>query len=407
MKRLAVGLVALGGATLSCQVIMGLHDPEGNNPPPVIVDSGPKDPCGHAGPPPPPLKDDDVNTKKAFWFATKSLTLPLAPDAGVQPGFDLDNACTCAADFHDGGPSCRSPMPTLQTAGPPASCDYDGGIDDGFGKAILGSGVSQYVDVATPINNALGDGTRTLLLWLGDYNDQANDSDVSVEFVDSGGLYTSLGCDGQDQGNPVTFEDTSVFSPPPPGPKRYAPLNKGCDRWSPNLNTTTQTGSLQDQVPNQTLPAYVTNYTIVMKYDKLSGSIFGGSSTISNGIAIATIRKEGNIHYADGFFSGRVPFTGLLDLLSRTPVEDIGSTDGGKVPFCDSPFFGTVVQYTCGAQDTMFSKSADFQDQACDATSLQFAFSLVEAQVDQPYTSPLVGIQCTSQTPACPAPPPP
>ena len=396
-RSFAIGLIALGGAVLSCQVVMGLHEPEGHEA--IVVEGGPSradsglvDPCAHASPPGPPAHDDDTETKKTFWFAAQHVTLPLKPDGGVQPGFDLDQGCTCEKDLHDGAAPCVTP----NTANPIA-CDYPNGIDDSFGKvASQIPAIAPEADPTVPANVALETGAKTLLFYLTDYNDQANDSEVSVQFVSSGGLYSPLDCNEQDAGTNITFGDPALFDPPLPAPRR-APQNNGCDHWSPTNAETV--GTYPNRRPQATLNAYVTNYTVVFKFADLNADVFGGSATIANGVATAHITKDENgVHHIDGIFAGRMSFADLINLVGRSPY----AVPDGSIPFCESPAWFLATPIACGSRDTMVSPAQDYQNQTCDGTSMQLGFQLVEARVsDVEYTTKITGDDCKAAIPTC------
>jgi hypothetical protein len=371
-----VGAAALFfGLLAACQLVIGLEEPKGVDAP--IDDGGADsggDPCKHEVPPPKPTKDDNPEVNKTYWLAASHVTVPLKPTAsGYKPGFDLDNACTCSPDLHDGGPPCSTPGTT--------NCDFDGGVDDAFGATFdtfaASSGLGG-LDLVAPVNNELASGTRTLLFYITGYNDSANDSEVSVQFVNSGGLYTNVDCDGNPRPDEkVTFDDPSLGNPKPLPDKRYAPLNDGCDHWSPDEGATTAPNA--PIAPQQTLKAYVNNYDLVVQFDTLAAALFGQTSTVTNGVAAAHLTKVNGKLHASGVVSGRMAFDGLMDLVGRTSTA-IGA-DSGSMPFCQSQFWLLVGPRFCSARDTMAMPSLEFKGKTCDAASATIGFDFVEAQV--------------------------
>lgn len=373
MKRrgLAMTAGAIALATLSCQLILGLEEPTGiprtDEPPSPGEDAGPQDPCKHASRPLPPQKDDDLDTKHAYWFATKSVFGPLNKPGGPQGGYDLDNACTCAKDLHDGGPSCTG----AQTV-----CDLDGGIDDTVGALFGEVSGSFSLDPLKPVNEALQNGSRTLLLYMEGYNGKANDSDVRLAFINSGGLYTKVGCqDGVERDMETTFlDDNGVHTPP--GQNRYRALWDGCDNWSPEAS-----GLLNaNRVPSQLTKGYVTNKQLVIAVDQVGTAIFGSTASIYSPLLVATINDENGHLRLDGVFAGRLPFDDMVQALGGNQVGD-GYEDGGYLAVCESPFWIAAGPKLCGARDIMATDNEDFKGRACNATSLNFGFTLVEARI--------------------------
>lgn len=391
-RWLAVGGLAVAAvATLSCQLILGLEEPVGvpagtEEMPPPDEDAGPKDPCRHASKPAPPKKDDDLDTKKSYWFATKAVFGPLTKYPNVAPGYDLDNACTCAPDLHDGGPSCNASK---------IVCDLDGGIDDTVG-ALFGEVSSSFIDPLKPVNSSLQSGARTLLLYMADYNGKPNDSDVRVAFINSGGLYTKVGCDGTERELEMTLPRDGTHTPS--DKDRWRPLFDGCDNWSPEAN-----GLLNgSRIPNQLTKGYVTNNQLVINVDQLGTAVFGNNATIYSPALVATISHEGDPDHLklEGVFAGRLPFDDMVQALGGNQVGD-GFADGGYTAVCESSFWLLAGPKLCGARDIMATDNEDFTGRACNATSLNFGFTLVESKLaDFDFTNPSVQKMCPKLT--CP-----
>lgn len=268
-RHLWLGLGGLSLATLSCQIILGLEEPTGapvTEAPPAPGEAGSDggDPCPHSLRPPPPAKDDNPDLKNTYWFAARSVTAPIDQKAGPK-GYDLDNACTCKADLHDGGPSCNAAS---------VVCDLDRGIDDSLGAALGEfSRFPTAADAIKPVNANLQKGSRSLLVYVSEYNGLANDKSVSVAFVNAGGLYTRMGCGDSGAERPLveTYAAIPGDSHTPPGKARYAPAYDGCDRWSPEVGSFGTAG----RFPSYQSSAYVTDFQLVVSVDKVTTAIFG------------------------------------------------------------------------------------------------------------------------------------
>lgn len=363
-SRPRLTLVGLAVATLSCQLIIGLERPEGT--PPVLegpeVDAGPEDPCKHSRGPKAPAKDDDLDTKKSYWFAAQHLTAPL-PKGGVPGGLDLDNACTCGADLHDGGPSCVSSKPI---------CDPDGGVDDSLGSILGDIASSVDIDPLGPVNSNVARGSRTLLLYVADYNGKANDTDVRVNFVNAGGLFTNIGCDGNPRSLDVTYRHDGTKRTPSDR-DRYAPAFDGCDRWSPAKALG------PGRIPGNLVRGYVRDHTLVVPFDEVALDVFGNRATVSNVLMVATLVPEGERFRVEGVIAGRVPFEELLQAIGGGQVNQ-GFEDGGYRAACEDPFWALFMQQRlCDAKDVMAAASEDFLGRRCDAVSVQLSFTMTES----------------------------
>jgi hypothetical protein len=386
---LAVAMIAL--ATLSCQIILGLEAPTGTPAAVEEPDTGPIDPCRHSLPPK-KGKDDDPDTKKTYWFATKAVAAPLPPGQG----YDLDNACTCQPDLHDGGPACTNAKTV---------CDVEGGIDDAVG-VLFGSIASTLpFDPLKPVNSNLQSGARTLLLYLTDYNGRPNDADVTVGFVNSGGMYTDVGCDDvTPRGLEVTFGDDGTGTHTPIGRNRYRPAQDGCDHWSPQEALVVQ-GS---RIPVVRVPAYVVNSQLVIMPGIVSTSVFGAGVSINDSLFVATIVQEDGHLRLDGVLAGRLPFDDLIQTLGGNETGSFGSSGahdaGDYTAACEVPLiWNQAIPRLCAARDTMASEAEDFsaKPRACNATSLNFGFTMVEAKLaDFDFTNKALSKTCPQVT--CP-----
>jgi hypothetical protein len=368
--------------TVSCKLLLGIEDPVGEARPQVAIEGG-SDPCAHTDPPSRPETDDDPSTTSQhdYWLAADRIIIPMKPDAGIQPGVDLDQSCTCKPDLHDGAAPCATP------AEPRVRCDFEGGVDDSLGAMAREYGAFlPFFDLAEPANVQIRNGARTLLVYLANYNGKANDKDVGIAFVGSGGLYTNLGCDGvaRDAGPPQAAPDSGK-----PGVQR-APVWDGCDRWSPIP------GAVKGRYPSRVASiteAYVSNYTLVVHVKEVALQLFGGSVRLGNGVAVARLIPENGSFRADGFIAGRMQFTELTSVLGR-----IADADGGPA-LCDTPAWAVAAPSLCAARDTMQSPTLDHMGQVCDAITGTVGFTARAAQVDDvEYENPTRGKACLNGT---------
>jgi hypothetical protein len=386
-------LLAAGGllATLSCQLILGVEEPVGIARDAATLDAS-KDPCAHFGPPPPPEVDDDPRgtSQKNYWLAIERVILPMRPDAGIQPGVDLDQSCTCGRDLHDGAPPCRTPAQD-------GVCDFEGGVDDGLGTLALQYATAlPNVDLSERVNVGIRDGERTLLLYLASYNGKANDRDVGIAFVGGSGIHTELGCDDRphDAGPPKTLPDAGK-----PGPQR-APVWDGCDRWTPVPGLVA--GKFPDRIATNVLSAYVRDFVLVIQVKELAMDLFGGSVKAGNAVVVAKLRPETTGFAADGFIAGRLEFNELMNAFARS----VAPNSEGGVPLCATPAWRTVAPAFCGARDTMRSPELDHAGEICDAMTGTIGFRSRPVQVaDGQFPNPTRGVECTDDTPiVCPLP---
>lgn len=394
--------VPLLGALVACQIIAGLEEPQGVTAPVDEGDAGTggaggdasADPCKHANPPPPPAQDDDLTTKNDYWFAATRLELPLSQNPKSPRGYDLDNACTCQSDLHAGKPSCNL------KGSAKGICDLDGGIDDAFAGAF-GSAVTAFkqADLAAPVNSELADGTRTFLLYVGEYNGKANDSNVLVQFVNSGGLYDKKGCTDAEVPHEVTYAAVPNDDHTPPNKDRLKPNNDGCDRWSAEEHKLDGTGN--DRRPSLLVQGYVTDHQLVVTIDDVVSSVFGGEARFRGALTVATFKAAGDHLVLEGILGARMPTGDLLKVLGSNQIGD-GFSDGGYNAVCDDPgLWLLATNKICGGRDVRASSKEDFKDLDCDAVSLDMGISFVQARLsDFDYTNKLVRKECPDFT--CP-----
>jgi hypothetical protein len=356
---------------LSCQLLLN----RSLNPDPDPVDSGrPVDPCTHAVPPPPPVDAGESPGPGDLWFATQRIIVPLGEDAGVKPGLDLDDSCTCEPDLHDGAAPCDTPS-TNRT-----SCDFDGGVDDALGATALRYApfFEGKFDLAGSVNDRIATGFRTFLIFLSGYNGQANDADVGVAVVTSGGLYDPARC-GDEPEQPVPEASRATY--------QHAPVWDGCDRWSAVPPKTT--GKYPARKTKVTR-GYVSNFTVVARLDTVSAEFFGLAAQLTNAVAVGTITpQDGGKYRVEGFITGRLAFSDATDLVGHTETV---LSDGGKQGTCASPLWPDVALDLCAARDTTLLSTQEFQqpkNATCDAVTAAIGFVALSAQVsDDEFAQP-------------------
>jgi hypothetical protein len=378
-RATAIFVVGTAFAALSCQVILGLEEPVGVvRPEPADAREAAVtvvDPCAHAEPPlEPEMESDAGDGQDDFWFAVQQLTLPLKPDdAGVQPGLDLDQSCTCQEDLFDGAPSCTTP-------GKRPFCDFNNGVDDAFAKLAQDIPAASKFDINATVNKHLSEGTDGLLIYLSDYNGQENDPDVGVAFVPSGGLYSDLGCDGEPRNAGPPLE-----SPHNAPGDRYQPVWDGCDRWSPHVGLVLGSNTT-GRYPLTVNRAYVSHFTLVMKKVKeVALELYGAPMKVTEGSVVARIVPDNaNVHRRfriEGFIAGRLPFDDLSVALART---DVALPDGGREQFCNRTATWTIfASLLCGARDSMVSQTSDHTGQVCDAVTATVGFVALQSSISR------------------------
>lgn len=383
-------------AVLSCQVILGLDEPAGVARPDAELEAEVTivDPCQHALPPPEPAVDDDpsAGSQQYAWFATEQVMMPLKPDAGIQPGLDLDNSCTCQSDLFDGAAPCRSPKLDDE-----AFCDYNGGVDDSFGKTLVNAQVGTAIDISDPINRSIQTGARGLLIYLAKYNGKANDQDVGVAFVASGGLYSNLGCDGG--ARDAALQDSAPELAP--GGKQYAPVWDGCDRWSPHDGRVSP-GDHTRRAPLSVVDAYVSNYVLVTRrINEVALDIYGVPMRLTNGYFVARLTPgDGERFRMEGVVAGRMPFDDLLNAAGRANT----TTKNEKTPLCESGYWPVLKPVFCQARDTMTSRAGDFKGEVCDAVSATIGLVARRAEVSDSkddFTNAAESMACSDSGPLC------
>lgn len=316
------------------------------------------DPCAHARVPPRPNGAGESKESKGYWLAAERIIVPFDAVDGVKSGLDLDESCTCQRDLRDGAPSCETK---------PATCDFDGGIDDAFTALAAGLPTEKLFDPGVAVNKKTAEGRRTLLFYIERYNGEANDSDVGLALVGSGGLYSDLGCDDAPRGRDPDV--TPPSEPDAPG-DRYSPAWDGCDRWSPFLGQTI--GKYPDVQPVATTKAYVADGRLVASVDAIGLNILGESARMRSGYLVAKLEKtpQGGLTM-DGFVTGRIPFADVVNIVGRTEAR---TGPGTLTPLCETSYWPLVGSTLCSARDLAEDPSRDGKGDPCNAMSAAIGF---------------------------------
>jgi hypothetical protein len=367
------GLVVLGALVtlpVACGLFLGLEPPEGKPlPPPAEAGA---DPCQHHGPPEPPAKEDPSNGDiPPFWLAIRRSYLGATaqtPDAG-PPGFDLDGVCTCESSpntAHDGGESC---VPRAKSK---PHCDSEKGVDNEF-ENILKS----YAGVfdLNGFTSRVDDGSLALLVYVADYNGQANDLSVTLGFAVADGLF-STDCDPA-----LRINDLPPGSPN--GNQLFRASWRGCDKWH----------ALEDQMlgnpnePGHWTPralgkGYVRDNVLVLKGNVDVPIFFNESEAkVQDPIFVAPLKPvdSTNPSARKRFRMDGAQLAGRLPL--RNLAEIAWTANYNSFFVCENPgVFASMMEGFCGGIDSAESASLDFQGKPCQ--SMSFGLRLDADAVD-------------------------
>jgi hypothetical protein len=376
--RALVALGALGGGLAACGLLLGLDKPEGVDLPPLPPP--PSDPCAHAGTPDRPAQEDEAGADvPPFWLALrKSYIGESVSEAGVS-GFDLDGTCTCdkrANTAYDGGSAC-----VTRDGGAPL-CDFDGGIDNAVESSFAAFGA---VFDANHFNTFIDVGEKSLLIFVKDYNGQANDLDVSAGFAAADGIYVS-DCD-----------PTLVVNDNPPGIQDRPPNDyfhaswRGCDKWH----------GVQDQfvgnpadppsnVPKALGRGFVRDGKLVMS-GLTEVPVFFGDTTVhlQDPTIVAPLERVPTLHPTDpvrfriasGVVAGRFLFDDLAKLAFNTKY--------GTFYTCQNmATYKGLMTALCPNIDLATSAAFDHQGKTCSAMSFAFRFDADLADIDREPRTP-------------------
>ena len=397
MRRLFGVLLLSAAALLSCQVILGLEEPVGTQPPAEASDGGAVDLCAHRNVPGKPATADGVDrVPEGQWFVTQRYDIPYQDDAGLGPGLDLDQSCTCnpdpaKRDALDGGPSCK-PLIGLNAD----SCDKGGGVDDSFGSSVASFLASvPSLDPRADGNEDIQLGLRSGMVWVGRWNGEMNDPSVSVALIGSSGLVDRHGC--QEGELRVDAPDGSTVG----DQVYYPPLFDGCDRWSVQPADTIRSPSTGFPTPTAVVEGYVSDGILVANLPRTPIALFGPNAYANDGHLVARIRTVPGVGYAlDGFVAGRVTYENVVSAFATIPVKLGGAT----LPLCAQPqFLSAFVGRVCSDLDIMSVPSADNSGAACDAVSVVLGIHMVTSLVAKERQDIDAGtpLSCDGGTPRC------
>lgn len=335
-RRAVVTLVALASAatvatfaTQGCSLITSYDG--------FATSSAATAPCGARipGPPNVPITNDNGDVRrgalKAIHFA--------APD-NKQPtlGFDLDENCSMAA--------CISYVPPKKGAPPKV------GVDNAIGGFIGGAVAGGQSDAVT--DAALKDGTFGLVVEVTKWNQQPNDSAVTVSLYNVVGINPG-GSKANFAGNDAFVVDQSEI----------------------------KTGSLAGST-HQDIKAYVTNGTLVAHFPTFPLRLIAKAASMKLGILsiafteaslVGTVKAVTNgVEMIGAQLVGRIEQVEILEDISRLGYCKIGPDGGSESYEADK---GLV----CSFLDLTSSHTTDGKGQRCSAGSVSFGMDFVGTSV--------------------------
>ena len=321
-------------------------------------DDGPA--CMHAEPPTRPPPDDGgaaQNITVVAAFNTIDIGASGDADAPSPPfGYDLDHVCTCP-----GRASCTPPASAPKNL---SFCDDEAGRDNT--DIQLFRGLTTTASAGTiEIDQGLSAGQFGLLIVITDYNGQADDSKVQVDFYVSNGVTRTA-----DGGIPTprlngddlwTIDPSSIVGGQPGGPPVYSDMT-----------------------------AYVSGGYVVANMAQLKiafgdRTFLGGATMQLYGAVIVgklysyALTDAGTVFgYAlsGGTIAGRWPTSEILTTLALIPQE-------GGTFLCglDSLNYNLVRGAVCNNADIQTLSSQDNINAPCDAISVGMQFTAVPAKL--------------------------
>ena len=240
------------------------------------------------------------------------------------------------------GPSCIAP----KSAGPDAGCDQAGGTDNAatplFQNAIdLSQGT---ITLEEDLSGALNAGAPGVLLWVGKYNGEANDPDVSVGVLISPGV---------EAGGRPTFDAGEVWLA---STSDTVPLNDNSG-FVPKNFISTQTGT-----------TYVKDNQLIAQGEITLPLLAGLTVHLSQGYLVGQISKtpEGMFYVSSGTVTGRAPLAEVIRSIGGIEKP----TKSGK-HLCDGDdskntiIFESIKQFVCAAPDIMQDPTLDNTGATC------------------------------------------
>jgi hypothetical protein len=316
------------------------------------------DGCNHAVPAAPPAQSSPGGAAVTFVAALRTITGIEPGDAGVVLGFDLDGVCTCP-----GPPSCRS-----QAIPPAQNCDQPGGRD------LQGNGLLSIFDQAYSAMSPYGNITQHvalgrigILFYIGDYNGEADDTQVTVAIYSSDGLPLVDGGTGDSGTNAVPRWD-------------------GTDRWLVDsdsfITSAPLDGGFQYAPTYVTATAYVSQSTFVANLPGLVLRLPFGEVPLQSVIATARIVPDGDGGYdlQQGQLVARMSTATIFHVLAQA-VDSTGQFLCGT-----NPSYVELRTAVCQGADIMATPAADNTDAGCNAISITVGFTASAAQMGAPST---------------------
>lgn len=317
----------------------------------------------------PPAMNDPSNDAVDFVVALQSLEFGdriVSAVQGSNVGYDRDGACSCATDE----PTCTPPEWVNEPI-----CDGADGIDNAFAGIV--AAFSQYQVTGDSFAQAVTDGLWSLLVRVGSYNGQPNDTDVTVA-VYSGARFASDPCNGSapawDGADRWPIDAASVLGsggggdaaggggtggggasqggggastcPPPSNPLLESPAITAVEAYVVDGQLVASFSTLR-LVPSADVPPTEIAFDLRLKDGILTGRLVEGA---------------GGWQIDEGVISGKWAEADIFDGLSETVKTGI--------PLCTSnPIYGIVKRAICSQLDL----TTDFTD-TCDSVSFGAAF---------------------------------
>ncbi len=316
--------------------------------------------CGVTYPPPPA----GGTPGGAITFVTAMHSVDMGDMGSKKIGFDLDGLCTCGVTGD--GPPCKEVT---------QHCDDDQGVDNSaqglFSLLKLGLG---GVFGSSFFTGKANDGVWSVLLRVSNYNGEANDAQVTLDWFIPGGF----------GGVPPTWTGSDQW-----------PINATCldnvDLSQPAGGVTVNTAKFTD--PN----AYVTDGKLVGTMPETPINFAGQGA---NG-SFVNVKVTGAFIVAD--ITPQPPSSFKLTggvVVGRWPVKEVFATiasyrDGNNLPICmNNAFYNTGKAYVCNAPDILTGINSPTK--ACDALSFGFGFTADPAMLGMPFMPPAPTGSCTA-----------
>ena len=329
--------------------------------------------CAHASYPDRPAQDDQSSLTVEVVLAIQSIDLGLGSDAGTELapyGFDLDRVCTCP-----GPPSC------IQEQGAPQTCDDDAGRDHA-GLELFRELNALAPSSTEQTNQGLRAGQYGLLFDIQNYNDTANDKQVSVA------VYASNGSSGvEDGGMPQ-------------------PSHDGTDHWTLDptyvVGGSRLAGSSCERNQGACKPiffddnAYIKDHVLVARIEFpfsfgtrtfLGGVVMSLKGSVVVGKLERVPLAGGGQSYGitNGTIAGRWPTRQLLSTLAAVPDY----LSNARPFLCGDDFSYMYFKYrACQVADITSNPTLDNTNAPCDAVSMGFRFSAEPAHLGEVYGVP-------------------